>query len=338
MPPSRLQGLQALRALAAVMVLVGHVLAETAHYAGWPLGYDRLPWTRGVDVFFVISGFIVTLSAGRFIGQPGAFLWRRFLRVAPLYWLFTTLMVAVVLLIPQGAKDTGFEPGQIIASYFFFPWERSDGRIAPVLSLGWTLNYEVFFYALFAAALLSRRPLPALAVGIAVLVLVGAIWPVQGVAIRFWTNPLILEFLFGMALAALWIRGWSRPDPLLALAALIAGLALLVLLHGSNLPRFIAAGVPATLIVAAGTLFCPDRTMPFQALGDASYALYLSHRFVLRGMTLLVLPLFPAGTVATAGFALLTCALALAVSLLVHRHVERPFLGTVEPRRKVSPA
>ncbi len=337
MPP-RLAGLQALRALAAVMVLVGHVLAETAHYAGWPMGFDRLPWTRGVDVFFVISGFIVTLSAGRFIGRPGAFLWRRILRVVPLYWLFTTLMVAVVLLVPQGAKDTGFEPGQIIASYIFLPWERSDGRIAPVLSLGWTLNYEMFFYALFAAALLFRRPLPALAAGITALVLAGAVWPDPGVAFRFWTNPLILEFLFGMALAVLWIRGWVWPDGRLALVALIAGLALLVLLHGTDLPRFVAAGLPATLIVAAGTLFCPPRDLPFQALGDASYALYLSHRFVLRGMTLLVLPLLPAGPLATAAFAAATCALALFVSLLVYRYVERPFLGALQPRQRAVQA
>ncbi|MCC5973623.1 MAG: acyltransferase [Rubellimicrobium sp.] len=326
-----------LRALAAVMVLVGHVLAESAHYAGWPAGFDRLPWTRGVDVFFVISGFIVTLSAARFHGRPGAFLARRILRVVPLYWLFTTLMVAVVVVLPQGAKDTGFEPGQIVASYLFLPWAREDGRIAPVLSLGWTLNYEIFFYALFALALAMRRPLAGAALGIGALVAAGLAFGPTGAAALFWTSPLMLEFLFGMALARLWQAGIVRPDLRLACLAMLLGLAGLVLLHGSGLPRVLAAGIPATVIVAGGTLLCPSRPMPFQLLGDASYALYLSHRFVLRGMTLVLLPLLPAVPLWTSAFVVATSALALVTSVLVWRYVERPMLAVLDmPRRPVA--
>lgn len=323
-----------LRALAAVMVLVGHVLAESAHYAGWPTWFDRLPWTRGVDVFFVISGFIVTLSAARFEGRAGAFLARRLLRVVPLYWLFTTLMVVVVVALPQGAKDTGFEPGQIVASYLFLPWAREDGRIAPVLSLGWTLNYEIFFYALFALALALRRPVAAMVLSIGGLVAAGVVMGPAGAAALFWTSPLMLEFLFGMALARLWQAGVVRPDLRLACLAMLAGLGALVLLHGAGLPRVVAAGLPAAVIVAGGTLLCPSRPMPFQILGDASYALYLSHRFVLRGMTLVLLPLLPAVPVWTAGFVVATTALSLASAVLVWRHVERPMLAALEVARR----
>jgi len=149
----KLPGLQALRGLAAVMVLIGHVLAEAEHYFALSLPGDTIPRTRGVDIFIVISGFVITLSAQRYMGRPWAFLWRRLLRVAPLYYVFTTLMVAALLLLPGAVKDTPLDPAQIISSYVFFPYARPDGLIAPVLSLGWTLNYEIFFYALTALCL-----------------------------------------------------------------------------------------------------------------------------------------------------------------------------------------
>lgn len=321
------------------MVLVGHVLAEAGHYMEVSLGHSALPWTRGVDIFFVISGFIVTLSASRFAEQPVAFLWRRFLRVAPLYYLFTTLMVVVVVAMPHGAKDTGFEPGQIMASYLFWPWERADGRIAPVLSLGWTLNYEMFFYVLFAFALLTRRSLSTLAGLLFAWVILGLFWPKAPVAIGFWTNPLILEFLFGMALARMWQRGMVRPDIGLALLAMGGGLALMVALHGTDLPRFVAAGLPAMLIVAGGTLFCPASscvTWKGRILGDASFALYLSHRFVLRALTLILIPVLPATLGGALIFAAIAVAAALVVSVFVHRLIELPLLATLDqPRRAV---
>jgi exopolysaccharide production protein ExoZ len=141
----KLGGLQFLRAFAAIMVLIGHAIAEAEHYFAISLHLDFIPWTRGVDIFFVISGFIITLSATRYKGRPFAFLQRRVMRVVPLYYVFTTLMVFTVFFFPNGPKDTVFDLSQILSSYGFFPYARLDGRIAPILSLGWTLNYEIFF-------------------------------------------------------------------------------------------------------------------------------------------------------------------------------------------------
>lgn len=326
---SRLQGLQTLRALAALMVLVGHVLAEAEHYLATDLPGDAIPWTRGVDIFFVISGFIIALSATRYRHRPLAFLGRRALRVVPLYYLFTTLMVVTLLLVPGGAKDTALDPGQIVTSYLFLPFERHDGRIAPVLSLGWTLNYEIFFYVLMALCLWLRRPflgLAALLTGLASLSLV----PGKPVALTFWSNPLILEFLFGIALAMLWQRGLRRHSAPLALLVLAAGMILLVLLDQTGLPRFLAAGIPAVLIVAAGTLFAPAIDLPMQSLGDASFALYLSHRFTLRVLTLGLLPHIQADM--AWAYVGLACAACLGVAVLVHHRIERPLLAMPLPR------
>jgi len=338
----RLAGLQLLRGLAALMVLAGHAIAEAEHYFALPLPGDTIPWTRGVDIFFVISGFIITLSAARYAARPLAFFWRRFLRVAPLYYLFTTLMVATLLILPGAAKDTALEPGQILSSYLFLPFERYDGRIAPVLSLGWTLNYEMFFYALMALSLALPRPVwvvTGLLSGLAL----SNLLPLTGTVFAFWTNPLVLEFLFGITLARAWQLGLSRPCGPLAIVLLITGLSLLILLDPIPLPRFVAAGLPAALIVASGTLFCPHIVLPGQIIGDVSYALYLSHRFTLRAMTLLFLPWFRSETTnptfAALTYVALTCLAALSVSLVVHLHLERPLLRALaRPVSKGVPA
>jgi len=328
----RLAGLQLLRGLAALMVLAGHVIAEAEHYFALPLPGDTVPWTRGVDIFFVISGFIITLSATRFAAQPMTFLWRRFLRVAPLYYLFTTLIVATLLLLPGAAKDTSLEPGQILSSYLFLPFERYDGRIAPVLSLGWTLNYEMFFYVLMGLSLTLPRPVWVVTGLLSGLALTSLL-PLTGTFFTFWTNPLVLEFLFGIALARAWQLGLSRPCVPTAIAALVAGLALLILLDPIPLPRFLTAGLPAVLIVASGTLFCPQIALPGQIIGDASYALYLSHRFTLRAMTLLLLPWLRGETTnltfAALTYVSLTCLTALSVGIAVHLHLERPLLRSL---------
>lgn len=339
----RLAGLQTLRAMAALMVLTGHVLAEAEHYFARDLPSTGLPWSRGVDLFFVISGFIIALSAARMQGQPLTFLWRRFWRVVPLYWLFTTLTV-VALMVPGALKDTQPDLGQIVSSYLFLPHARPDGRIAPVLSLGWTLNYEMAFYALTALALCLSRPFVFVSLALVALSLagLGIAGPSQGAFVAFYTNPLMLEFLFGIAVARAYSFGW-RLSGRGMVACAGAGVFLLLLLHGTGLPRFLAAGVPAMLIVAAVTLRDGAPTgsratsaagrWPLQRIGDASYALYLSHRFVLRALTLLVLPLMPQTQAGALVFVVGAGAAALVGALLVHSYVERPLLAAA-PRHR----
>jgi peptidoglycan/LPS O-acetylase OafA/YrhL len=343
----RLDSLQWLRALAAMMVLVGHVLEEAAHYRGFGAGAAALPWTRGVDVFFVISGFVIALSARRHAGSgagAGAFLLRRTIRVVPLYWLFTTLMVVALLAAPGAVKDTDLDPAQIVSSYFFYPYERHDGRIAPVLSLGWTLNYEMFFYLLAAAALFWRRPHAGVILWTVLLTLAlfGWLLDPQQSAVRFWTNSIILEFGFGVLLALVWQRRGTVHNPAHALALFLTGVAALLLLHGTALPRFLAAGLPATLMVAGPVLFLANAPDPLSrlgsSLGDASYALYLSHRFVLRLATLALLPLVPATSLGLWSFVAGVTLAATLLSLAVFRHIERPLLARLNRRLSPAPA
>jgi exopolysaccharide production protein ExoZ len=342
----RLASLQLMRALAAVMVLIGHVIAEAEHYMGLALGLGFVPWTRGVDLFFVISGFIITLSGRKWFAVPGgsrAFLLRRFIRVVPLYYLFTTLMLVTLVIMPGGVKETELEPGQVISSYLFLPWMRHDGRVAPILSLGWTLNYEIFFYLLFSVFLTLRRPVGLVAVTatITCLGLAGWMFRPEAVAPAFWLNPIIIEFAFGIVLAEVWLARQGRWPPRfwLGLGLLVLGFAGLIVLNlpAFGLPRFIAGGIPAMVILAGPVFFwtgpVADRLPAWgSVLGDSSYALYLSHRFVLRALTLILLPLFPATAAGAWAFVALACAAALGVSVLVFRHIETPMLAGLNRR------
>ncbi|WP_243263381.1 hypothetical protein [Sulfitobacter dubius] len=125
----------------------------------------------------------------------------------------------------------------------------------------------------------------------------------------------------------------DAPKPFLCTAALSLGFALLIALNPLSLPRFLAAGLPAVLIVAAGTLFCPKRTIPGQLLGDASFALYLPHRFALRSATVLLLPLLPTTLLGAWVYVGMTCLIALCFGLLTHHLLERPLLrGFTHPK------
>lgn len=329
-PRDKLLNLQILRFIAAFGVLASHAAALTLPRGSW---FWLFPWTAGVDVFFVISGMIMTIvTAGRF-GKAGAardFLLRRIIRIAPIYWLFTILMIAAVLLFPGQVRYSQADPASIATSLSFFPWPRSDGQIVPILAQGWTLNYEAIFYLAFALALLHRYGLALIAATFALLALVHASIAPALVPLHFWSDPIILEFIAGIGLAKLWL-GQVRLRPTTIALLVVASLALFCAAQPLGLGHYgrgIANGVPAALLSAA-FLFADEPANPgairraFVAGGDASYALYLSHTFTINAVVLLI-----GGRLA--GWATMGAAVALAVvvSLIVHRRVERPLLAT----------
>lgn len=302
----RLFALQALRAIAALLVTIAHASEEAKYYFKFQPLFDTDPFGKGVDLFFVLSGFIIYFSA---IGSksttppsPIRFIQLRFIRVAPLYYVFTTLLVLVIYFTPSGVKEAIFDPNQIITSYLFLPYERYDGRIAPTLSLGWTLNYEMFFYAIFALTLAWQKRRIALTVILVIcsLAFIGALVPQNFPApIREWTDSIILEFAFGIFIAKGYEK-FGRPRstrwiPFFCLS--LVGFALLYYLNLPQkpfpLPRFASAGIPAAVIVASCVfLVSPstDSATPklLIALGDSSYSLYLSHRFVQRPIQMML--------------------------------------------------
>ncbi|MGI3903838.1 MAG: acyltransferase family protein [Janthinobacterium lividum] len=332
--------LQCLRAVAALLVMLHHVAFDgdtiAARTGASSFDFDRFfDFAFGIHLFFVISGFIMLRTARGFGSVRGAtiFLTRRILRVVPLYWLLTSLVLVGTAVAP-GLLNT--PPGGlavVIGSYLFVPVMRSTGELRPVLGQGWTLNYEMFFYVLFACAMLLPRRLavPALATTLVFLVALGRVVNPPFAAVAVWTDGLLLEFLFGIGIALLAERG-ATIGVVPALILTVSGCLGAVLL-GPMTPRFdglalwAREGLPAAFIVAGcvlGPAWRSGRAVLALALvGDASYSLYLSHPFAIRLLRSAWLNWTPA-VMPPAVYLVTACAAAITLALLLHRWVERP--------------
>lgn len=313
--PRTLLSIQYLRGLAAVAVVAHHT--------------DRMPTglgQAGVDVFFVISGFVMVHVSGR-EPSPMEFLRARVMRLVPLYWLVTLAAAAIL-----GVIDTA----HILLSLAFWPHLAPDGLWAPVLWQGWSLNFEMQFYILFAATLLlpERRRLLALTGMIATLAGLTVVASLIKGDTAFNFFPIVLEFLAGTWLCRAWQRGWLQRLP--AGTLLTAGLALLLVQAQWLTPipwRCLQWGVPALLVVAGSVGLEASGHLPavpgFRVLGDASYSLYLTHTLLLASLHPILAPL-PAVVAIPGG--VLAC---VALGLLVHHLVERPLGQALRPARPV---
>ena len=295
-PPANFLTIQALRAVAALLVVLLHAFetwGERVDPAAPGVSWDN--GASGVDIFFVISGFVMVVSSRRLLDQPGAwliFLRHRVVRIVPLYWLLTTVKIIAVVVLGSVVLRTTLDFNSVAGSYLFLPVIDSAGHFRPVLPVGWTLTYEFLFYLFFAAALALRADvlriiIPGLGLT-AVLALVRAEnWPA-------WTilfDTIVVEFVFGVALAKWTLQGFRLPTAI-AGGFVLGGLALILILPMvSENTRVLTWGLPAFAIVAGAVslepLVAPTLPRWLLALGDASYSIYLSHGFVLPALGLL---------------------------------------------------
>ena len=248
----------------------------------------------GVDLFFVISGFVMwTATSGR-PGRPLDFLRRRLVRVAPLYWVITLALAAGVLLFPARFPDLAVTPGHLLLSLGFIQHMNPAGFPFPLLAPGWTLDYEAVFYLVFAAllALPEPRRLFALTVVLMVLALAGFAWPP---AYQMLLNPLFLEFLAGV-----WLGRMAQlqllPDRSIGGLLLGAGLCLFVVIQVINMDwdlwRPMVWGAPAAMVVAGAVSIEADggwKAIPgLRTLGDASYSIYLIHTLTIGALAMTI--------------------------------------------------
>ncbi|SDF80317.1 acyltransferase family protein [Bosea robiniae] len=334
-----IHSIQVLRALAAFMVAIHHVQPDAAVVAArGGLSFTRsdlLPWMAGVDIFFVVSGFIMVHASQDLFGRDGAsrlFLKRRLARIVPLYWAVTTLFLLVGFAVPAVLNSGVPSLQQIVGSYLFWPVVSTQGFVQPVYSLGWTLNYEMLFYVLFAAGLMLPRrwTLPAITLVLALLVAAESLSGPLALPLGFWGQPIVLEFAAGMGIAVLWQKG-LRLHGALRIAVAIAGAALLVAaahIPGADGPWSSVlwrGGAAVLLMLAAGCgregIVPLKPVKALAAVGDASYALYLVHPFVIRGMREVVLRL---GLHSPMLYIALALAGSVIAALLLYRFFEKP--------------
>lgn len=342
------KGIQALRFLAALMVVVTH----STFYARERMDPNAYFWgdgATGVHIFFVISGFVMIASSRSLEGTQDGwkyFAMRRLVRIAPMYWIATTIKLVTMLILPAAVLHAAPDPGKIALSYLFLPSRNVDGAVEPLLGVGWTLMFEMFFYALFAFALLVRaRPL--LFCG-SVLILFAAAnlfrpaeWPVWAV----YFDPIVLYFLIGMLLAKMAFSEKARKYMPHVLALLVAGMLVIILHPDIDATRETAS--PFRLLIVTAVVLAALWLEPFVAamlpqwlmfLGTASYSLYLFHP--------LVAPIIPE-VLKRIGLAnwplsvILSIVASLVAAAIIYRFVERPLTEKLQKKlpynRKRSP-
>lgn len=261
--------IQILRFVAAAAVVAYHAQITVLSYYGGATPYPVLELgVYGVDLFFIISGFIIVFIGSSKEPTAGVFFRRRLERIVPMYWIMTLAMFALTH-IPGLARNGMSDPVHLLQSLFFVSWVNGF-ETYPVLNVGWTLEYEMLFYVVAATAMaLTKRAWMAAAFVMLALVLTG-----RGTDF-FLQNPIMIEFVFGMTIGTFL---YDRPAFPWMFAA--TALVLVTLPMSGAAWRVWAFGLPSAALVALAIyrdLSKPAKQGLLPELGNASYSIYLVH-------------------------------------------------------------
>jgi exopolysaccharide production protein ExoZ len=331
-----LRSIQYLRGAAALLIVFYHVFLQL-----YRLGYTG-PFPQflnvGVDIFFVISGFIMWYTTFDERVKTAEFLRHRIVRIVPLYWLVTSFYVFVLLINPALMQSAQYDLYHIIASYLFIPAPHPlvPEEMWPLVVPGWTLNYEMFFYLLFGFTLIFPMKVRAATIVATLTCLVGlqSFNPATNSIVGFYSSSIVIEFAFGVLIGYLYTRNVAVPR-LYSITMMLVGMVLAVSLIGilPESPRALVAGVPAFLVVAGAVFFershrVVELALP-KLLGDASYSLYLSHGAVLSALGQLWRALRPPPNWQMTSlflFSVTSVIVASIVGIGVYKFVERPLV------------
>lgn len=312
-----------LRAIAALAVVAFHGLSDT--------GWDFHLGAAGIHLFFTLSGFMMWSIAGEGPTRPMSFVLGRLRRIVPMYWIATAIAVGSTWVVPGFFYQATRSVPAILKSLLFIPQIGSEGGIFPVLYQGWTLQYEMFFYVLFALCLLAPRSqrLAFLCTIFTALALTGMVFKPVSPAGHTYTDPICLEFLAGVLVASTRCRVTSQSRAF----ALAIGSAIAFCLSDrfegllGYASSSILAATASGLIIGLLSLEAQGRIPHWRILlrlGEASFAIYL---FQSVGFALAE-PLVSAAHPLVRAF---VYALAATLTgLLIHRSIERPLTNAIK--------
>ena len=314
------------------MVVYIHAAQLAINFTGSPgLLPAQIPVAgqAGVDIFFVISGVIIARTAPGLSWQD--FAWKRFRRIIPFY--YCVCLLAFLISLRLGTAITWRD---LLATLFL--WPATDTMTLPLVPVAWTLCYEALFYAAVTLILIDKRCLlPMLGLFAAAMAL-----RQQGAVFQFLGNPLILEFLFGVALAhapPFRHAKWAIPvGAALIIAAGFSGLApvghALDYLRGEGaFLRVLVYGLPAAMIVWGAMQF-KGRASLWTEQGDASYALYLTHPAFMP-MFFLIWTVIPLPTDIIILITMAACAF---FGWRIHLAIEVPVINFFKGERRLTSA
>jgi peptidoglycan/LPS O-acetylase OafA/YrhL len=354
---TRLDGIEQMRGFAAIGVVVAHAV-DSVSAVGTRVDGLFLPAVPaandlgacGVDLFFVISGFVMAYSISR--GAPvsaARFAWNRFKRIVPAFWL-ASLGYALLRL----AFGEPIDPRTFLTTLSIVPLADQGEYVFPTLYVGWTLAFELCFYLLVAIVVATGRRFASL--GILLLVgaaaLLGMLWRPSAIAIRFLANPIYLEFACGIVGYLLFARGFHGVRARCALICLVVcflaaitilpidlGISLhpIAVINGdAGLKRALMFG-PAFMLLVLGSIEPERRAGWFGRflllIGRTSYSLYLTHAFVMLGMEHAWFGAWRPNVYWLVAALVMSSVI---LGVVVHRAVERPLLDLLGRWRGVD--
>jgi len=295
----RIKNIQIVRAFSANFVMLSHLMDIEKKYGhGFMVLSGMVAWgAGGVDLFFVISGFVMARVAAR--ESPRMFIVSRLTRIYPTYWFYSLLVLAASAVVPQMVNSSFGHAPSVWKSFLLVPQDS-----LPLLAVGWTLTHEIYFYAVFALILAS------VGVRLSAFVVWGLLCVIVHLADHYSLpilsvicDPLTIEFIAG-AVVGLMIRAgatrFARSMIFIGSAAVLLSFLRLDPTHVFEGPndweRVYALGFPFAAIVYGITANSKDvvsKKSVLEMIGDASYSIYLSHVLVLSviGRIFMALPL-----------------------------------------------
>lgn len=339
---NKINNIQGLRGIAVLLVAFSHLLRIEEKYGGNSIIPEFVLFgVSGVDLFFVISGFVmVTITREKFRKPMEAlkFIYHRIVRIYPVYWFYSVLVLIVFLLQPSWVNSAQGNQVDIVSSFLLLPQ-----NMAPLVNVGWSLVHEMYFYWFFflMMLLISEPFLPlALAVWGGVLVFSHIIAEPNNVYLKLALHPLTLEFIGGCFVAIFYYNHEIKRNRKVLLAISVISFILLIAGHEATQIisdvyttawwwRVLTFGVPSLLIVHCfvqlekeGYVF-PKWLI---ALGDASYSIYLSHVLVLSALGRIWHVFSSDGVMDNLIAIPVLAALMLGFGLLSYYMVEKPFM------------
>lgn len=278
--------IQYMRAIAAILVVINHVEGKARAYStdiisGFDVG------RAGVDLFFIISGYIMCYVTFNKRVEVFSFIKARFVRIVPLYWVLTTIALIASFIRPDLVNSTTALKVSILDSYFLWP-----GSSYYLIENGWTLSYEFYFYFIFSLGLFFSSTLKYWLPSIILFssVLLGVLYQFIGDYSQFLTDSMLLEFVYGIIVFSLHQK--IKFNTYISVLLLFFAISLLVYENLNGVFTDIRAvnfGIPF-LIFFIAMLSLEETLQRFRnntfsriigCIGDSSYSLYLIHPFAL---------------------------------------------------------
>jgi len=335
--PKFFNSIQLLRGIAALCVVMTHI--RFIHIGRF-----------GVEIFFCISGFIMMHSTQKSLK---GFLRKRIIRIIPLYWGFTLITYALFLLIPNAFRSSEVTIEYLLKSLFFIPYATHEGTV-PVVFVGWTLNYEVLFYILFYFSTLIDKKYRDIIAGavIMLIVILGKIFNFENVPLKFYSDPILLGFIFGMIayriinsrIFQIKIKAFSISEfgkakgtrlllYLLILLLFVFMGAIQKLSLFDHIHRIVIYGIPAFFLLLLFYIAFEGKRIfrPFIILGNISFSLFLSHYYIIYTFDRIVYPLDKT-TIGSVFAALIAVAISLGVAWVIWYLFEKKLQNRIKMR------